>query len=299
MTDKIKDLFTNKLKDFYKPNKGFCTDKIKDLLQTLAGYGNPTNVHTMLRRVKELMRQPDCKDLRRKVARNLADLQGLYPWLDGFQAWSIDYDVAALQERIDHEAQLARDEAIQEWQKAKGDDPKAQRRWVQLHVKEDASTDLLHDTPDAVLDPAIRVEELVTEWKSVWDRAHPADDDLDQRSALQTRLDPIRRPQIRHTGKVFTAKTLQHSARSCLHRAAGPDDWTADRLLEWPDDWWHQFARLWQRVYDTGLIPARWTEVRMTLIPKSRDAFRVLGIAAAAWRIGTKVIVKNLDAWIN
>ncbi len=52
-------------------------------------------------------------------------------------------------------------------------------------------------------------------------------------------------------------------------------------------------------VLDRGVLLEAWTKVRIVCIPKSAGGFRVLGIAAIAWRAGMTCLVRKLHPWVE
>lgn len=81
-------------------------------------------------------------------------------------------------------------------------------------------------------------------------------------------------------------------------KAAGPDAWSAAQLALLPLPWLSCFAQLWEVVYNTANIPARWLEARVALLPKGALGFRPLSILNVAWRIGAKYVNRALRSWI-
>ena len=81
-------------------------------------------------------------------------------------------------------------------------------------------------------------------------------------------------------------------------KAAGPDGWSPDPLTRLPDTWWDAFAALWQSVWESSVIPDRWLEARVCLLPKDDKSYRPLSILNIAWRIGARHINRSLKRWI-
>ena len=92
---------------------------------------------------------------------------------------------------------------------------------------------------------------------------------------------------------------LQKICRQMATKASGPDSWSAAQLVLLPIAWWNCFALLWQVVYETGSIPDRWMEARVTLLPKGLRDFRPLSILNIAWRVGAKFLNQSLRWWIR
>ena len=100
-------------------------------------------------------------------------------------------------------------------------------------------------------------------------------------------------------GFEFKGEDLLRSAKSMLHKAEGPDHWSCASWVLLPAAFWSAFARLWQRVLVTGTVPQRWREGRVVLIEKPSQGYRPLTILSIAWRIGARVLVKQLTSWVE
>ena len=84
-----------------------------------------------------------------------------------------------------------------------------------------------------------------------------------------------------------------------VHKAAGPDEWQCASWILLPAGFWAAFARLWQQVLVTSVVPQRWREGRVVLIEKPSGGFRPLTILSCAWRIGARLLVRRLTDWID
>ena len=97
----------------------------------------------------------------------------------------------------------------------------------------------------------------------------------------------------------FAGADLLRSANSMVHKAAGPDEWQCASWILLPAGFWAAFARLWQQVLVTSVVPQRWREGRVVLIEKPSGGFRPLTILSCAWRIGARLLVRRLTDWID
>ena len=122
---------------------------------------------------------------------------------------------------------------------------------------------------------------------------HPGDGD----DYIDDLLDLIRKDRWPLRDDIFTGEALLKIAKASAHRAGGSDDLAPDDLALLPLSWWDSLARLWKVVIDTGRVPDIWARVCMILLGKASGGHRVLGIAAIAWRIGGKALVKSLAPW--
>ena len=66
-----------------------------------------------------------------------------------------------------------------------------------------------------------------------------------------------------------------------------------------PQAWWDIVATFWQAISDHGGVLLRWVEVRQVLIPKLvGSGHQPLGILSILWRVGTRLIVRELRSWV-
>ena len=90
----------------------------------------------------------------------------------------------------------------------------------------------------------------------------------------------------------FTAQALQKSARAMAGTAAGPDQWSVEAWLCLPEPFCEALAKFWTAVIHSGVVPERWREGRVVLLPKV--GFRPVTILSSAWRIGARVLAWSL-----
>ena len=116
---------------------------------------------------------------------------------------------------------------------------------------------------------------------------------------FQDCLEQTPRPGNYECDLTFSGSDLKRMANTMVGKACGPDQWRVEDLLLLPLEWWHLFATLWNAVLSKGVIPARWTEIKVALIPKLTGDTRPISLAAVSSRIGTKALVYKLRPWLQ
>ena len=249
------------------------------------------------RRLWQLRRRPGDVHLRSKAGKQLCDLADRAPWLSDVPFFEAERWCEWLDQRIEEVAAATKHNAIERWRGRLDASETRLTAWIKRREKvwSACSRPLLQ--PEAVcrrtaVHPVAKVAQASEEWMQRWGSC-PATGDL--AGVLSTRA---RLPVLSFDFE-FTGEDLLRSAKSMLHKAEGPDQWSCASWVLLPAGFWSALARLWQRVLMTGVVPQRWREGRVVLIEKPTQGYRPLTILPIAWRIGARVLVKQLTSWVE
>ena len=80
-------------------------------------------------------------------------------------------------------------------------------------------------------------------------------------------------------------------------RAAGADGLTAKEIGRMPDEWFDDWAILYEVCWAAGRVSSRWVDCRTVMLEKPEGGFRPLSLASVAWRAVASTHVKKLGAW--
>ena len=142
--------------------------------------------------------------------------------------------------------------------------------------------------------PTKILEDQSEVWTTSWTR--PDNRQFDG-EALQQVLSELPRPDPLQVDLHITAEGLRKAMHKMLRKAGGADGWEATDLVRLPEPFWAAAARLWNRVLETGHLPASWTRALVVLIPKPDGRTRPIGLMSLLWRAGARILVKQLRAW--
>ena len=249
------------------------------------------------RRMWQLRRRPGDVHLRSKAGKQLCDLAARAPWLSDVPFFEAERWCEWLDQRIEEVAAATKHNAIERWRGRLDASETRLTAWIKRREKvwSACSRPLLQ--PEAVcrrtaVHPVAEVAQASEEWMQRWGSCS-ATGDLAGVLATRARL-----PVLSFDFE-FTGEDLLRSAKSMLHKAEGPDQWSCASWVLLPAGFWSALARLWQRVLMTGVVPQRWREGRVVLIEKPTQGYRPLTILPIAWRIGARVLVKQLTSWVE
>jgi hypothetical protein len=183
---------------------------------------------------------------------------------------------------LENEASLQRRMAIQQWQ-IECENPAAQRKWIKGVETEEMRQARFNHGEDP--DPQTKVQAAAAEWQDIWAWDHPADTGPDTWDEVVAQLTPWVPPQTTTPQVHFNPGFLRKLATANKSKAAGPDGWSNKAVMALPHEWWQLFARLCQRVFDTGKVPRMWALARVVLLDKPQGGTRPLSIASTAWPI--------------
>jgi hypothetical protein len=255
------------------------------------------------RRLLELVRRPEDLQLRYSAARSCRSLGFLYPPLLTAEPLSVHLLLPRVSELRAQEEQRSKSTAVLRWHVRLEEDPSKQRRWIRQGASQDICPFFMGPRADTTTaaHPTLCIEEAQQQWLLIWNRPHPADRfgvDLAAHAHALADLYPsdVSRP-IALTTFQINAANLQRAACKIRRKAAGPDGWRSVDLLALPVEWWTAFAQLWCAVLLRGLVPLRWCEARLALIPKPDGGMRPISIIAVAWRLGTMLLARQFAAW--
>lgn len=164
---------------------------------------------------------------------------------------------------------------------------------------------MLAPSDASTADPQTFVEEQAAPWIALWWREHPAHTDTDlegpaRLAAFRAPFEDIAPRHGTHSGTPhIDGAALRDAARRARGKAAGPDGWTAEKVLRLPSAWWETTARVWTLAFRVGRIPRRWSDIMHVLIPKPKGGARPLGIANLLWRIGMSTTIRSLSSWVD
>ncbi|CAE7286667.1 unnamed protein product [Symbiodinium sp. CCMP2592] len=188
---------------------------------------------------------------------------------------------------------------MSQWRARMHDDPGLLRAWVKHRARDDA--DLKRPVPAAtsgVLAQAIHPVRIVDEaehvWMDKWGRK-PSSHGCDAVSNLLSAVPAL--PMFQEWLPDLSGAALRRVAMSMKGKAAGPDSWRIEDWLLLPDGFWCSLSRLWLQVLACGVVPARWSEGQVVLIPKPSHGMRPLTVLNVAWRIGAKAVAMSLRGW--
>ena len=151
-----------------------------------------------------------------------------------------------------------------------------------------------HDNFEAPIHPLDRAEQERDKWAALWGREAP-------HTAAETRdwcrdLAPDR-PQLSEDVAKVDGPLLAKMAGDSKHKSAGLDGWAGTMLVRLPACFWDALASLWNSALDCGSLPAAWTQIRVSLIPKTDGGHRPLAVASVLWRIVGKAVISRLRSW--
>ena len=248
----------------------------------------------LLRRMSQLSHQPGDQRLRSKAGNQMCALLPKAPWLEAVPYFEMEHWTSWMAERIAEEEETQKKAAIDGWRRRIESSESHMVSWIRRREKTHGDLERPMLKPEEVgkYHPVHIVEEATTPWMRRWGSNSVAGS-VDQVLASH--------PRIAETpwDMRFRGEDLLNTAKSMTNKAAGPDGWECSAWTHLPTPFWHCFARLWQRVLCTGIVPQRWREGRVVLIPKSTSGHRPLTILSCAWRIGARIIVRQLASWID
>ena len=195
----------------------------------------------------------------------------------------------------------SRDHAIQCWRSRMREAPALLRSWIQRRAREDSAVSRpVPDADSSMLQQAVHPVHVVADAEQEWMRRWACDAsacDLDAVSRILTSVPSC--PPLQDWKPDLSGPTLHKIAKSMQGKAAGPDAWQIEDFLLLPEDFWHALSLLWTSVLTSGVIPRRWSEGRVVLIPKPSKGMRPLTVLNVAWRIGTKALAVSLRRWAS
>ncbi|CAE7206863.1 unnamed protein product [Symbiodinium sp. CCMP2592] len=231
-------------------------------------------LNRLWRRLLQLRRRPSDHRLRDRVSRQACDLSSRAPWLRDLPYFEAEAWCDWMREQIDKEEKAQQAAAISAWRQRLDKDPKELATWIRR--RDQLGAELSRPTT----------------WMARWGKGHGTG----QVEAILRQLPQL--PQCEWRPEI-TGDSLLRAAKTMVTKAAGPDDWPAKAWLCLPRPFWDALSQLWQAVLRTHCIPQRWREGRVALIAKPSGGHRPLTVLALAWRLGSKILVRCLDRWVD
>ena len=240
--------------------------------------------------------------------KRLQSLESLFPGLDKIAHWCIEHRLTELEAILDAHIAEARRDGIARHQDRLYENPSAQRRWIKANLDETRSFKPNDNDVDSIDDPRHRVEQITDFWEGIWNATHSSDAAADEAGIpesvrhadrLADLLSQLPRHNLDIAELIVTAENLLRFAKAAKHKSASTDDWRASALINMPLCWWEALAQLWNHCLRRHCIPSRWADVKCAALYKETGGHRILGIAAVAWRLGAKCLVKGMKRWLN
>ena len=249
------------------------------------------------RRLLQLRRRPGDQHLRDKIGHQLCAMIPRVPWLSDLPYFEMESWCDWLAERIDEEEHAQKARAIAKWRERMNASETQVCAWVRRRSQLNVELERPVMQADSVVErkavhPVHVVEEAEVTWMKRWGQS--------QCTGLVSQLLTVH-PELPEFGwePEITAAGLRRSARAMAHKAAGPHGWACEASGYLPLGFWTAFARLWRAVVQSGIVPCRWREGRVVMIEKPTSGQRPLTILSCAWRVGARLLVRQLGDWIQ
>ncbi|CAE7672255.1 unnamed protein product [Symbiodinium pilosum] len=191
--------------------------------------------------------------------------------------------------------------AMQCWRNRMREAPALLRAWIKRRAKEDiVASRPVPDAGSPIVQQAVHPVRVVAEAEQEWMRRWECDSSACNVDAVSRMLTAVPLyPPLRDWKPDLSGPMLFKVAKSMKGKAAGPDSWRIEDFLLLPEDFWHALSLLWAEVVTSGVIPRRWSEGRVVLIPKASTGMRPLTVLNVAWRIGAKALAASLRRWAS
>ncbi|CAE7723733.1 rbcL [Symbiodinium sp. CCMP2592] len=248
------------------------------------------------RRLVQLRRRPGDARLRDIAARDIAALQERFPWLDRLDHFGMEELAQWVCDQTEEECKLERERGFTRWRASLSSSMKRQTEWIKRRaaLKVGALCPRLQDVRDlrrVAIHPAVVVQRAESEWVPRWTAptvpSEPVEAILQQLGSCQAQPATVE----------FTADKLRKCAKRMVGKASGPDDWEVEAMLALPTGFWSALASLWQCVYEKAVLPGRWREAKVALVPKPTGDHRPISILSVAYRVGASALVRELRPW--
>ena len=241
----------------------------------------------LLRRMSQLCHQPGDQRLRSKAGNQMCALLPKASWLDAVPYSEMEHWASWVAERIEEE-ETQKKAAIDGWRHRIESSESHMVSWIRRREK--THGDLERPTPKpeevgkyAATHPVHIVEEATTSWMRRWGSNSVAG------SVAQVLASHPRIAEAPWDMR-FKGEDMLNAAKSMANKAAGPDGCRSP---------FGTALRDCGRVLSTGTVPQRWREGWVVLIPNPTSGHRPLTILSCAWRIGARIIVRQLASWID
>ena len=94
-----------------------------------------------------------------------------------------------------------------------------------------------------------------------------------------------------------TAAEVKRRVEKSRRKATGMDGWSAQALLQLPDEFFVEVSTLWRAMLEWRTVPSTWKDIRVALLAKPEGGFRPLSIGAILWRALASVCCGRLREW--
>ena len=259
------------------------------------------------RRVLQLSRCPDDCHLRGIIQRSLTALLDKVPVLSEFCGSNVELHVEDLAGIVEVFVQQEKAARLQMWHDKLQSSVTYQAEWIrrksalELAFQQDCDVAPLtsREVEHVAVHPKSQVQAAETVWLDKW-RCPPALLSPEHLDSIHALLAPLPNFTASRCEVVWDGASLHKLCKRMVQKAAGPDQWEAALLLKLPLTWWSAFGELWNIVYQSGRIPDRWKEARVSLVPKPGSSFdfRPLSILTLPWRLGAKHLTASLTPWV-
>ena len=255
----------------------------------------------LLRRLCQLRECPGDSHLRDKVASQVHKLSGRFEWLGELPYFDVELYCEWVERNLFELEASAKQAVFLKWRENMQESPANVRSWVkkranlvgELGRSPPSLSAFENQQFECGILPVNVIRDAETEWMARWGQLTEASqcEDVNKLLADLPRFSEV------SWECCFTAQALQKSARAMVGSAAGPDQWSVEAWLCLPEPFWEALAKLWTAVLHSGIVPERWREGRVVLLPKE-VGFRPVTILSCAWRIGARVLAWSLRPWV-
>ena len=249
------------------------------------------------RRLAQLGRKPSDTRLRDIVGRAIEELQGDFPWLQELPYFGMERHSDWVQAHVERVAKEELDRGFARWRASMSASTRKQSAWIKRRAS--LKGGLLHpcwSDVEKVKRTAVHPVEVISQAEEEWCVRWTAGD-VDEEPVANL-LETMVRPDVGDpVAPSFTGGRLLRAAKKMVGKASGPDGWEASHFLLLPGPFWDALGELWHCAFSCAVLPARWREARVALVPKTSGGHRPIAVLSVAYRVGASLLARAMRPW--